>query len=582
MSTETLIPEEAILQHIAFLGKTGAGKTTAAKGRIEELIRAGRRCCIVDPTGVWWGLRLASDGKGPGLPVVIFGGKRGDVPISDRDGTKVAEIVAAGSFSAVIDTKGMTVGARTRFFTDFAQALFQKNERPLHLVLDEAHVFAPQGKVPSPQAGAMLHAANELVSGGRSQGLRIMLLTQRPAKLHKDSLTQVETLVMMRLIAPQDRKAVMEWVGEWGDQNQGREINAALPSLKRGAAYVWSPEVGFLELVLFPPATTFDSSRAPVEGDEELRPPTLEELPLDDIRAAFAPPPPAEAPQAPPGMVTREALKLAVTQASEAMFAEGKRAGSVEGHAEGVRVGISQALGELRPIITRLELLAYGESFEPVEGFPEPEERKVVEFKPLKSPLRVEGVRSPPPAPRPVVAPSRAPDPTTPGEFAPTAPQQRILNALLWGTQLLSVSDLDRGIVAWLADASPKASGYQNNLGALRSAGLIDYPNPGRVALTGAGFPLAHAPPETPTREALFEAISAKLSGPQAAIFAVVTGLYPQSCTRTSIAMETGKSEKASGFQNDLGRLRSLGLITYPASGLVRAAGHLFGNPADA
>lgn len=578
--TDVLIPEEALLQHIGFLGKTGSGKTTAARGRIEELHRAGRRCCVIDPTGVWWGVRLAADGIAPGLAFVIFGGPRGDVPISKADGEKVAALVAGGSFSAVIDTSQMRVGERTAFFTDFAEALFRLNSRPLHLVVDEAHLFAPQGKVPNPQSAKMLHAANELVSGGRSRGLRIMLLTQRPAKLHKDSLTQVETLVMMRLIAPQDRKAVGEWIGEWGEANTGKDIMASLPSLKRGAAYVWSPEVGFLELVQFPPVAGFDSSRAPVEGDEDRKPPTLEELPLDDIRAAFAPPPKPEPKEAPkPTKAGIAELKAARAEGRTEGFADGHRAGTAEGHADGVRVGLSQALAELRPLISKLEALAYGDDDEA------PPAEKVVRL-PVRqasrdfsaAPIRIAAEE---PAPRPVVARSRAPDPVANGEFAPSAPQQRILDGLRWGLELLQAPDLDRAIVAWLAEASPKASGYQNNLGALRSAGLVDYPAPGRVCLTNAGLVQAQAPEEPPTLEALRDAICAKLARPQADILRelLAQGLV---MLREDIAEAVGKSPNASGFQNDLGRLRTLGLVTYPAPGQVAAAAYLFGNPAEA
>jgi hypothetical protein len=135
-------------------------------------------------------------------------------------------------------------------------------------------VFAPQGRVSDPNSGKMLHAANNLVSLGRSIGLRIVLISQRPAKLHKDSLTQVETLVAMRLIAPQDRGAVEDWIGEWADKAQGKEIIASLPSLPTGDAWVWSPEAGFLERVHFPLATTYDSGKAPEGGEDgpELKP----------------------------------------------------------------------------------------------------------------------------------------------------------------------------------------------------------------------------------------------------------------------------------------------------------------------
>src|SRR5690606_8232293 len=43
---------------------------------------------------------------------------------------------------------------------------------------------------------------------------------------------------------------------------------------------------------------------------------------------------------------------------------------------------------------------------------------------------------------------------------------------------------------------SPTSGGYFNNLGRLRSCGLIDYPEPGLVALTNAGRAAAHLPDE--------------------------------------------------------------------------------------
>jgi len=218
------IPEKALEQHIAILGKTGSGKTYAAKGVVESILSDGGRVCIIDPTGAWHGLRSSATGKSGGFPVVIFGGSHPDLPLGGAHGEAIAEIIGMASTPAILDTSLMRVGERTRFFADFADALVRKNKGPLHLVIDEAHLFAPQGKVNDPQSGAMLHAANNLVSLGRSRGLRIILITQRPAKLHKDSLTQVETLVALRLIAPQDRKAVEEWIKDNADEKKGREI----------------------------------------------------------------------------------------------------------------------------------------------------------------------------------------------------------------------------------------------------------------------------------------------------------------------------------------------------------------------
>lgn len=262
-----LIPPEALESHIGILGKTGSGKSNAAKVIAERLMQAGERVCMIDPTGTYWGLRLMPNGKPSSFRPVIFGGEHADIEITDAHGAVIAEAIATSSDSAIIDTRLMSTSGRTRFFALFAEALLRTNRGPLHLIIDEAHLFAPQGKVNSPDAGRMLAEANELVSRGRSAGLRVILISQRPAKLHKDSLTQVETLIAMRLIAPQDRAAVQDWVGEWADAAKGREIVASLSGLPIGDAWVWAPTHGFLERVHFPLAATFDSGK-PLSRDQ--------------------------------------------------------------------------------------------------------------------------------------------------------------------------------------------------------------------------------------------------------------------------------------------------------------------------
>lgn len=261
------IPDAALAQHIAILGKTGSGKTYAAKGVVEGILSAGGRVCVIDPTGAWHGLRSSATGKSAGFPVVIFGGEHADLPLGGAHGEALAEIIGTAATPAVIDTSSLKTKERVQFFTDFADGILRKNRGPLHLVIDEAHLFAPQGKTMG-AAGDMLTAANNMVSLGRSRGLRIILITQRPAKLHKDSLTQVETLVALRLIAPQDRGAVEEWIKDNADQVKGREIISSLATLKTGEGWVWAPEIGVLDRVRFPKIKTFDTSRAPEEGED--------------------------------------------------------------------------------------------------------------------------------------------------------------------------------------------------------------------------------------------------------------------------------------------------------------------------
>lgn len=262
------IPREALAWHMAVLAKTGAGKSYGIRGDVvEPLLDDGERVCIVDPTNAWRGLRSSATGKSAGYPVIIFGGDHGDLPLAANHGEAIAEVVGTTSSSCIIVTKHLSIRDRTRFFTDFAEALMRKNRGPLHLVIDEAHRFAPKGQKMSQQSGEMLAAANELVSAGRSAGLRVILITQRPAKLHNDSLTQVETLVALRMIAPADRAAVMDWVKENASPDLAQEILTSLAKLKTGEGWVWSPQLDYLKRVKFPKIRTFDSGAAPESGE---------------------------------------------------------------------------------------------------------------------------------------------------------------------------------------------------------------------------------------------------------------------------------------------------------------------------
>jgi hypothetical protein len=256
----TLLPKEIFNQHVAVLGKTGAGKSSALRFCVEQLLDADQPVCIVDPKGDWWGLKSSKSGKEAGYPVVIFGGDHADVPLNAHAGNHVAELVATGNRPCIIDLGGWMVSDRTKFFIDFASTLFRQSRGRRLLVIDEVHNFAPQGKVLDPAAGKMLHWCNRLASEGRGKGLTILSASQRPQKVHKDFLTCAETLIAMRVIHNLDRGAIKDWIDGCDDASRGKEVLGTLAQLERGEAWVWSPEIKFgPNRLKFPMFRTYDS-----------------------------------------------------------------------------------------------------------------------------------------------------------------------------------------------------------------------------------------------------------------------------------------------------------------------------------
>ena len=184
------LPADALDDRIAIVGTAGSGKTYAAKGFVERLLESGARVAIVDPLGVWWGLRASADGITPGYPVVVFGGRHADVPITSDMGAALGRIIAREALVCVVDLSDLGSSARRRFMAAFAEALYETNEEPLHLVLDEADLWAPQRPIKGWES--LLGHIEEIVRRGRVRGFIPWLITQRPAVAHKDVLSQAD------------------------------------------------------------------------------------------------------------------------------------------------------------------------------------------------------------------------------------------------------------------------------------------------------------------------------------------------------------------------------------------------------
>lgn len=137
----------AASQVYAFMGRRGSGKTYGAGRLVEQLDEQEGQFCIVDPVGVWWGLRLAADGKSQGLEVPVFGGQHGDLPLPHIAGKVFAEMLATRSTSMVLDVSDMTITEQRTFVGEFAAELFQAKKRhksPVLVLFEECQEFVPQ------------------------------------------------------------------------------------------------------------------------------------------------------------------------------------------------------------------------------------------------------------------------------------------------------------------------------------------------------------------------------------------------------------------------------------------------------
>lgn len=254
------IPVTAATKSFAVLAKRGAGKTYASAVIAEEFAKAGVPFVVFDPIDVWWGLRLAADGKGKGLPIVVFGLEHADIKIDRTMGKRIAEAVVSKNISCVISTFGMSKVDQRHLIAEFSETLLNINNTPRHIFIEEAHEFVPQRVMGG--VAVCFSRVEALVTMGRNKGIGVTLINQRAATLNKDVLTQVDTLIALRSVGPQDRKAVKEWVEAHSVDGDMDEFIDSLPSLPTGTAWIWSPEfMGVFEKIKIRKRETFHPDR---------------------------------------------------------------------------------------------------------------------------------------------------------------------------------------------------------------------------------------------------------------------------------------------------------------------------------
>jgi hypothetical protein len=277
------LPSNAVTQTFGWIARRGAGKSYGAGVFAEQLLKGGAQVVVIDPVGIWWGLRLAANGKDPGIPIAVFGGDHGDIPLEATAGAVMAQLVVERRISCVLDVSQFDSDAeQKRFVTDFARTLFnlkKRNRSPVHLIFEEAQEFLPQ--VFDAGSAAMVGAVSKLWKIGRNYGIGGSLITLRPQSVHKGSLNLTEVLCVGQLTGPHERKTIAGWVN---DQGMDAEAVAELPRLPIGTFYVWSPQwlARFLK-VRINKKTTFDTSATPDENTSAA-PTHLAPINLEEIR----------------------------------------------------------------------------------------------------------------------------------------------------------------------------------------------------------------------------------------------------------------------------------------------------------
>ena len=562
--------ERLLVSRLLVQANSGGGKSWTLRRLLEQLFGRVPQV-VIDVDGEFGTLRekfayvLASAGAG------------GDCKVDARTAPLLARRILEHGFSAIVDLSEMRKPQRAAFVRAFLEALMDAPRtlwRPLLVVLDEAHLFCPE-KDQAESAAAVI----DLMTRGRKRGFCGVLATQRIAKLHKDAAAEANNKLIGRAVLDVDVKRAAEEIGF-----TTREQQLLLRGLTEGRFYAYGPALRHrgVRLVQVGPVRTSH--------------------PEPGTRASAAPPAPAQ---------LREILaKLAdlpaeaEAEASEVVRLRAEVAELRRKHADlqrqGANSGVDRAAaGEIRSQafrdgaagaarVLQQDLDGPLQSVDSlVKGLRHhanhlERQAELIRARLGRAPLAPSAAE----APRSAMSPTPAKPRQEPqaargaalgdsGAPAVTAPRQRILDALAW-LETAGLTPARKVTLALLALSSPTSSGYDNNLGALRTAGLLDYPQPGRVALTDAGRAIAAVPARRPMSEDLHRTLAGVLPAPRWRILEAAIAAHPGELARRQLAEQAQQSPGSSGFDNNLGALRSMGFLDYPRAGFVKATDDLF------
>lgn len=535
----------------ALLAKKGAGKTYTGRVMAEEFWKAKVPFVALDPMDAWWGLRSSADGEGEGIPVAIFGGPHGDAPLERTGGKLMADLVVDEGLSMVLSTKHFgSRGAERQFALDFLERLYRRNSELVHLMIDEADLFAPQKPKRDREGNDtfLLGITENIVRRGRNSGIGITLITQRPAVLNKDVLTQVDGLCVMRMLGPQDRDAIDDWVGEHGDEKMGKSVKDTLPELATGESWWWVPELDVLQRVKVRQSRTFDSSPTRKRGEAQREPKGFADVNMAAIEKQLA-----ETIERAKAEDPKELRKQIATLKKE--LAARPTETKVETVTETVEVPVIseqhvQLLNELVKTSREIQV-ATAATVDQLAAWLAQVAKQPKPQVPRSAPTPRQTVRQQAPRPEAVDAPELD------GEVKFGKGERTVLDILAEYPEGRTVNEL-----AFLAGYSAKASTIGVILSNLRKAALVE-PGNNPVRPTAEGLALAGGPRERPTGQALLDQWlrHPRMGEGERRVLLTLIEMYPDEPAHVELCELTRYSPTASTVGVILSKLRKLGLV---------------------
>ncbi|TKX54633.1 DUF87 domain-containing protein [Halorubrum sp. SP3] len=250
------LPVVDVLTGRSFItGKSGSGKSNTASVVIENLLDSGFPVLIVDTDGEYYGLKEEYE--------ILHAGadEECDIVVSPEHAEKLANLALEQNVPIILDVSGyLEEETANELLLEVVKQLFAKEKRmkkPFLLVIEECHEYIPEG-------GGMDETGKMLIKvgkRGRKHGLGIVGISQRPADVKKDFITQCDWLCWHRLTWDNDTKVVGRILGS--------KYASAVEDLGDGEAFLMTDWDESIRRIQFHRKETFDAGATPGLDDFE-------------------------------------------------------------------------------------------------------------------------------------------------------------------------------------------------------------------------------------------------------------------------------------------------------------------------
>ncbi|WP_267163615.1 ATP-binding protein [Halovenus salina] len=254
--TDVSLPVVELLTGRGFVtGKSGSGKSNSASVIAEKLLDNEFGLLIVDIDGEYYGLKEEYE------ILHVGGDEECDIQVTTEHAEKIASLALEQNVPIILDVSSyLDESEAEELLTAVARSLFakaKKQKQPFLLLVEEVHEYIPErGSVG--ECGKMLI---KIGKRGRKHGLGICGISQRPADVKKDFITQCDWLLWHRLTWNNDTKVVQRIIdGEHAD---------AVENLDDGEGFLMTDWAEQVRRVQFHRKKTFDAGATPGLDDFE-------------------------------------------------------------------------------------------------------------------------------------------------------------------------------------------------------------------------------------------------------------------------------------------------------------------------